>query len=186
MAGAFVLFAVLLAYHWQALRADGRLSTRLLAAQHAEFSVVIFEPAQGGFAEKIAEVLGVETPDIPVAVHPVGETLDQSLAGAGAVILPASLAANPPEAIRIWLQEFGGTRIVVPAPAENWVWIGVEDEKLDALGKQAAKAVEQLAEGQQEVKARSRSPWTIMGYIFAVAAVLSGLCLLGVILQEAF
>jgi hypothetical protein len=186
MAGAMVLFGVLLAYHWQALRADGRLSTRLLAAQHAEFSVVIFEPAEGDFAEMIAEVLRAETPDIPVAVHAVGENLDDSLAGAGAVILPASLAANPPEAIRIWLQEFGGSRLVVPAPAENWVWIGVEDEKLEAFGKQAAKAVEQLAEGQQEVKARNRSPWTIMGYIFAVAAVLGALCMLAVILGEAF
>jgi hypothetical protein len=74
----------------------------------------------------------------------------------------------------------------VPAPAENWVWIGVEDEKLEAFGKQAAKAVEQLAEGQQEVKARNRSPWTIMGYIFAVAAVLGALCMLAVILGEAF
>jgi hypothetical protein len=186
MVGALILFAILLAYHWQALRADGRLSTRLLAAQHAEFSVVIFEPAVGGFAEVIAEVLRQETPDVPVAVHPVGENLDDSLAGAGAVILPASLAANPPEAIRIWLQEFGGTRLVVPAPAENWVWIGVEDEKLEAFGKQTAKAVEQLAEGQQEVRVRSRSAWTIMGYIFAVAAVLGALCLLTAIVQEAF
>ncbi|MFC1936279.1 DUF5671 domain-containing protein [Chloroflexota bacterium] len=180
-----VLFAVLTLYHWRALRGDGQRATRLLAELHAAFSVAIFETHEGDFTSSVLAALKSEAPEIPVAIQTVGEPLDESLAGAGAVILPAELAANPPEAIRIWLDEFGGVRLVVTLEAPGWVWVGAGETRPEALARQAAKAAGQLAEGQSG-RAASRSIWVTLGYIFTALAVLAALCVLTSLLGEIF
>jgi hypothetical protein len=181
-----VLFVVLLVYHWRALRADGRLATKEMEAQHAAFSVVVFEAEEGEFAEEITTALRAEAPEMPVAVHLLGEPFDETLQTAGAAILPATLAANPPEAMRIWLDEFGGTRVVVPDQQPDWVWIGLAESSMGGLSKQAAKVVGRLAEGEVISGLRYRSVWTILGYVFVFFAAVSVLCLAGQIIVEGF
>lgn len=175
--GVFVLLGV---YHLGQLRSDNLLASASLSAQHADFTVVVLESGEGEFSQEITAAIQAQIKDIQVAVHPIGEPFDDSLINASVVVLSSSLAANPPEAVRLWLDEFGGMRVVVPVASENWVWVGIESDNLTSLAKSAAKTVSLLAEGQ-DVIARSRSVWV---YVLAGLFGLPFLCILFSLLAE--
>ena len=181
-----LLFAILLLYHWRALRADGARATTMLSKQHAKYSVVVFDHGEGDFAPYIVTAINADMPQMPVAVHPLTEPLHESLVSANAAILPASLAANPPEALHIWLREYSGERLVVPDDQPGWVWVGLAEAGRETLAKHAAKLVGQLAEGRDVTTLRVRSPWAVLGYIFIGLIAISMLCTLVQAIAEAF
>jgi hypothetical protein len=173
-----LLFIVLLAYHWGVLRADNRRAERTLAEKHSLFPVLVLDPGDEAFANPIVAAIRDEAEEIPVAIHFAGAGAPgEDLTRAGAVVLPAAMAANPPEALRIWLREFPGTRIVVPTRAPGWVWIDADPRSLPKLGKQVAEAVRKLAEGDAPEGEGRTSPWLI------VAAVIGGLMGLSILLN---
>jgi hypothetical protein len=186
LSSLLVLFIVLAAYHWRSLRRDNQLAAEALSALHAEFSVCVFDHGEGAFAERVVAALDAECPDMPVAVHPVGETFDETLQSAGAVILPASLAIDPPEAVRLWLDEFSGVRLFVPTQAERWNWVGFSGASLEDLAREVAKTACRLAEGQGVPRSRSFSGWTVFGYVIGVLAGISALCILASALMSGF
>jgi hypothetical protein len=171
-----ILFIILTYYHWQSLRKDNQLAAEALSALHAKFSVCVFDHGEGEFAESVVAALAVECPDLPVAVHPVGEIFDETLKSAGAAILPGNLAIDPPEAVRLWLDEFSGIRLFVPTEADRWNWVGFSGDSLEDLAREVAKMVCRLAEGQGITRPRSVSGWTIVGYIFGFFFGISILC----------
>jgi preprotein translocase subunit YajC len=171
-----ILFIVLAYYHWRSLSKDNQLAAESLSALHAGFSVCVFDHGEGEFAERVLSALKVVCPDVPVAIHPVGESFDETLQNAGAAVLPASLATDPPEAVRLWLNEFSGIRLFVPTEAERWRWVGFTGDSLDDLSKEVAKTVCWLAEGQEIARSRSLSGWTVLGYVFSVLVGISILC----------
>jgi hypothetical protein len=176
-----ILFVLVLAYHWQALRTDARLAARSLARRHALFPVLVLTPENGDFATSMAEALQRESSALPVALHPYAQGApDETLSAARAVILPAELAVKPPEAIRLWLQNFSGTRLVVPTPSPGWHWLFGSGRTLRSLARQAAQTARRLAEGQEPPLPRDASPWMIVIYIFAG---LAGLQLIMLILS---
>lgn len=163
-----LLFALLLGYHWLALRSDQRLAQRSLAKRYAQFPVLILAPADETFATLIVQALEREAAEMPVAVHPYAlGAPDETLSTARAVILPADLLIRPPEAVRLWLQNFAGVRLVVPTPQSGWHWLALDGEDLPALARQAARAARRLAEGE-EPTLRPTSPWLILIIIIAV------------------
>jgi hypothetical protein len=175
-----ILFALVIWYHGWVLRSDGRLSAKAQADKHAEFPVLILVSELGGFSEMMVESFSKNMPTMPVVVHVVEQGVpDETLSDAQAVILPASLAANPGEAIRIWLQEFQGTRFVVPTPVKGWVWISGNGSLLQSLVRGTVEMVRKLAEGEDIYNAQSTSPWVTVGYI---AGGLLGLLLLFILL----
>ena len=89
-----------------------------------------------------------------------------------AVILPSDLAFDPPEALRKWLDKFGGNRIAVPRPAGDWIVASATPQN---AANQAAQLVRQLAEGQE---VRQKGPSTGWMVVIYVAASLFGLILL--------
>ncbi len=104
---------------------------------------------------------------MPVAVQVVEQGApDETLSDAKVVILPASIATSPGEAIRLWLQNFSGTRFVVPIPNSGWVWVSGNGRQLQSVVHQTAEMVRMLAEGEDISKVRATSPWMIFGYIF--------------------
>jgi hypothetical protein len=166
MLKVLVLFALLLAYHGQVLRQDRRLSVRSLARRHAQFPVLVLAPEEGDFAAQVVAALEREAKAMPVAVHTY--TLgapDESLSAARAVILPAELAARPSEALRLWLQGYDGTRLVVPTPAPGWHWVFGSARPLPSLAKQTARMVRHLAEGDPLTAPRETTAWTVVLYI---------------------
>jgi hypothetical protein len=162
------------------------MAVKSLTALHAEFSVCVFDSGEGKFAEQILTALEDLCPDIPVAVQSVGEKIDDSLKDAGVVILPSNLATNLPRAVRLWVEEFSGVRLVVPTPVEGWVWVGIGGDSPEDFAKEAAEIVCRLAEGQDISSQRSKSPWTVLGYVFGILVGISFLCMLISLVVEMF
>ncbi|HUF39048.1 MAG TPA: DUF5671 domain-containing protein [Anaerolineales bacterium] len=157
-----VLFGLLLVYHWGVLRADGRQSAQALAEKHSLFPVLVLDPGNEAFTGPVVAAIREEAEEIPVAVHFAGGGIPGAdLTSAGAVVLPAAMAANPPEALRIWLKEFPGTRIVVPMRSPGWVWVDTDPSSLPKLAKQVAETVRKLAEGEAPEGEARLSPWVI-------------------------
>ncbi len=163
-----LLFGLLLGYHWLALRSDQRLAQRSLARRYAQFPLLILAPPDEGFAAYILQALEREAREMPVAVHPYAlGAPDETLSSAKAVILPAELLIRPPEAVRLWLQNFTGMRLVVPTPQGGWHWLGSGAQSPPELARWAARAARQLAEGEEISAPRQTSPWLIVLYILA-------------------
>lgn len=167
-AKTMLLFALLLAYHWQALRVDNLLAEHSLVKLHAQFPVLILAPEHAEFGDLLVEALEREVVGIPVAVHAFSlGAPDATLSAAKAVILPAELLSRPPEAISLWLQNFPGTRIVVPSPAQSWHWVFGSERPLAQLVRQTARIVRHLSEAEDVPQPRESSPWFIVLYIMA-------------------
>jgi hypothetical protein len=166
-----LLFALLLAYHWMALRGDPLRAERSLKRRHALFPVLVLAPDEGDFADQVVAALGREAAEMPVAVHPyqLGAP-DETLSAARAVILPAGLAARPSEAVRVWLQGYEGTRLVVPTPADGWLWVFGSGRPMASLARQAARMARHLAEGEALPSPRDASPW--LGVVYVLAGLL--------------
>ncbi len=176
-AGYDLLFGLLLAYHLRLLRLDNRRAAQFLAEKQSLFPVLVFDPGDEVFSEAIMAAIREEAPEIPVAVHfPSAGAPSEQLGDAGAVVMPAAVAANPPEALRIWLRGYQGSRLVVPVTSEGWIWVDTTGKPLNRLARQVAGAVRELAEGGDPSPGGGVSPWVI------AAAVFGGLVALGILI----
>lgn len=163
-----LLFALLLAYHWQALQGDNKKAARSLARRHAQFPVLVLAPDEGEFAERMLAAIQREAGALPVAAHPYSQGApDESLSAAKAVVMPAELLARPSEAMRIWLQGYSGARLVVPTPAPDWHWVYGSGRSLASLARQTARAARELAEGDEVPPPPDTSPWATVVYVMA-------------------
>ena len=165
---SLLIVVVWLLYHLAAIRRDARFAQRALSDRHASYPVLIFDNEAGTFADVLAPILQRQMPRLPVAIHHLGAApLVDDFSAARLVVLPLDLATRPPEALRLWLQDFSGKRILVPVPEDNWVWLGTPARNLRELAQVTAQAVRQVAEGQPVKPPVPNSPWVIAGYILA-------------------
>ncbi len=160
-------------YHYLVLRNDNLLAEQALAKRHAQFSVLVLTPQDGAFGGSIAAALEREAPDLPVAVHSIGEGApDEAFSAARAVVVPAEVAAKPSEALRLWLQGYDGARLVVPTPVTGWLWVSGSGRSLSSLARQTARLVRCLAEGEEPPPARDIPAWlvvlAVLGALFAL------------------
>jgi hypothetical protein len=146
------LFGILLLYHLNVLRRDGASTADVLADRQGAYSLLVVDSGEG-FVDSVRAALARLGSRVQVTVtHP-----DRMPSGDfHALLLNGSVAMDPPG----WIRAFPGSRIVVQNDAGNIVWTD------DVM--QAARSVQQLAEGQPIQRQRGgRSFWTIVGYIFA-------------------
>jgi hypothetical protein len=161
-----VLFSILLVYHLLTLRVDFRAAARSLAERHAAYPVLVLVSQIGDFSNEMTRMLKREIPALPVAVTTMENGVpDETLSEAKAVIMPGEVAANPTEAIRLWLQSFNGVRVVVPTQSEGWLWTFGSGRSLPKLSDQTAKIIRHLAEGEEIPEIREASPWLVILYI---------------------
>jgi hypothetical protein len=171
-----VLFVVVLLYHLAALRRDGASRAEAPALSLEQYPVLVIDPGHGDFAEKARLALNKQSARLLVAVMAASGHVPED-AEYQAVILPASVALNPPDGLKGWLHGFTGRRIIIPDEAEGAL--------LAADARQASLMARQLADGQ-EVRALARggsSAWMIVIYIFAAlfaAQLLAGLLVIGI------
>ncbi|MFH1909079.1 MAG: DUF5671 domain-containing protein [Chloroflexota bacterium] len=159
-----VLFALMGGYHGYSLRRDGRMAAHALSARHALFHTLIFDSGDGTFAQTVLTAIQKQTPRLPAAAQSISQPIaEEALATVKAVILPADLALDPPEALRLWLRDFNGSRLIVPRAAHGWVWVGGAPADVN----QAALALRQLAEGQEVRQRPPASGWMVAVYIIA-------------------
>jgi hypothetical protein len=169
-----VLFAIVLLYHMSALRRDTAAKSEAPAPGIGQYGVLVIDPGEGDFAEKARLALGKQSARILVATMAASGQVEGDSAYQ-AVILPASVAFNPPESLRPWLEGFRGKKIIVPDEVEGSLLAG------DA--GQAAVLARRLANGQEAVSSTGASPrgWMIAVYVFAALFALQLLFLLGML-----
>ena len=161
------LCAVWLWYHLTILRQDGRQAQAALASRHAAFPVLVFQTDDSAYFSELRTELQSAAPGMPVTFHRMGEGLPAPQGEPPqAVVLPASLAANPGKELADWLGSYRGNRLVAPLPGERWVWLGSPIRPENALARDTALAVRQLAEGEPVRAAPPNNPWVIAGYVF--------------------
>jgi len=162
-----ILFAGLLFYHWRVMQADNRRKASSLAEKQGLFPALVLDAGDEAFSNAIMAAIREEAPEVPVAVHfPSGGAPGEDLLEAGAVVMPSTIASNPPESLRIWLNAFKGSKVIVPVSQNSWYWVDTSGKPLNKLAKQAAEVVRDLAEGG-DVRTGSRiSPWIIVAAIF--------------------
>ena len=174
---SIALLAVWLAYHLVILRADGRLALRALAERQSAFPVLVLQSGDDPFYAALAEALQRQAAGLPVSFHIIASSIPLPAPGAArALVLPAALALDPPAELRAWLAETTGRRVLVPLPAEGWVWAGQPPRSARELARDTALQLRQLAEGQSPRPGATANPWVITGYVLgAVFALLIGL-----------
>lgn len=160
------LFAILLAYHLNAMRRDNARAERTLEERQRAFPVTVINPEKGAFVRVMTAAMARHAPEVPVTVKSVEEGVEGE--EPRAIILPAALALDPPEALRKWLKEFSGEKIVVGGAGSTWVMSGLDPE-------QAARSARQAAEGEEIRLARPSAAWEV---IKTIAVVLLGIQLL--------
>jgi hypothetical protein len=161
-----ILVFVWLSYHLTTLRHDGQHAQQALSERHASFPALVIQTGEGTFAQEVAQALERLAPRLPVAIHQLDSTpLDDSLLAAKVVILPAELAVHPPEALRLWLNDYKGSRILVPMPSREWVWLDVMGRSGRDLVQDTAQAVRLLAEDQPIHPPTPTNAWMIAGYV---------------------
>ena len=149
--------------HLRLLRSDQLMSNRVLTRRQAQFPVLVLASESVGeasantpvddFAVQMVHALQQQAPAVPVAIHPYSlGAPDDNLSLARAVILPAGLLVKSSEAMRLWLQTFPGTRLVIgdfnsgAVPSPDWRWITGRAFSVSELARQAAIAIRRLAE----------------------------------------
>jgi hypothetical protein len=159
-----LIFSGLLVYHIVVMRQDGRSAADSLPARYRDFAVLAFEHAESGFGKRLSEAVARQAADLPVAVQAVEQPIAEGAEAAQVVALPADLALNPPEALRLWLNAYQGQRVVVPSPAPGWWWAGGASNRPE---NQAAQIIRQLADGETPRQGAGLSAWVIVAYVFA-------------------
>jgi hypothetical protein len=130
----------------------------MLESRQRDFSVVLFDPGDDEpFVESMKKALAKNAPEVPVGMQSAEERVDGDVQ---AVLLPASLAVNPPDKLRRWLKKFSGAKVVVTGAVPGWVLTSLSPE-------QAAVSVRQLAEGEQ-IQVKKTSPAWEVAKIVAV------------------
>jgi len=149
-------------YHGLTLGKDGKTAGHALTEKHAAFPTLIFDVENGTFGPAMLAAVQKQTPRLPAALQLVSQPVAKETTPK-AVILPLTLALDPPESLRMWLVKFNGSRLVVPRPVPGWVWVGSAQADLN----QAALALRQLAEGQEVRQKASVSGGMIFLYVIA-------------------
>jgi hypothetical protein len=181
-----VLFSGLLLYHMSALRRDNARSADSLTARHADFRVMMFDPGDPAFVAAVTTAIQKQAPGMPVVVQPIGQPVPVEARRVQAFVLPAALALDPPEALRLILESFDGAKVVVAGDTPGWVWSGQPKRGLNVSAQQAALALRQLAEGQEVRPSAATSTAMIVLYVIAVLFGIQVLFLLFALLMSAF
>ncbi len=163
-----LLIATWLIYHLLVLQRDGRQLHKELEERHAGFPVLAMLPQQDSYAQALRESFQRHLPNLPVTFHFLADgALPEDSHEAKAVILPAGLASQPSEALRVWLEAFEGRRIIVPLSQTDWIWLGTASKPARQLAKETVLTIRQLAEDETFQPNVQTNPWIIAGYILA-------------------
>jgi hypothetical protein len=116
----------------------------------------------------------------------VGDPFDESIDSAAVAVIPSNLLTHPPEAVRVWLKQFTGFRLVIPIDEKDWIWAGLTDLSSQELARQAAKMITQFAEVRDTRQRRMHSPLTIIGYVLGALVGAALLCIASTVILEMF
>lgn len=154
-----VLFAILLVYHLNCMRRDGDKAGQTLEERQRGFPVLVIDPGDEAFIKHIGAAMAKHAEDVPVVIKSVSESTETE--DIKAVILPVSLALDPPDTLRKWLKDFSGEKIVVGEAGSGWVLSALTPE-------QAARSARQVAEGEEVRLAHLSAAWSVVQIVAVV------------------
>lgn len=168
-AGFCLMVAILwLVYYLRVMARDNRMAQRALEEKQSAFPTLLILDDDPLLETEMLAALHRFAPRLPVAVHHAASGApDDIYSNARAVVLTAPLALQPPESLRLWLQQFEGEWVVLPLPKENRVWLGAVPRSLREMARDAARAIAQLAEGQPVRAPSGSNPLAVVAYICA-------------------
>ena len=171
---SLLVTGTLLVYHFRSLRQDNRIAQKALGNLHAAYPTLILvedgdtpqAAVERAFADNLVQELGRIAPRLPIAVHSMDRGApDESMLEAKAILLPGALVLEPPEPLRLWLNEFHGLRVLIPFDREDWLWLGQSRKRPEEMAHEAADALRQMAEGVAVRPGLPNNPWIVAGYI---------------------
>ena len=127
--------------------------------------MLVFESHGTGFAAGLVDAIKKASSSIPVAVQPIEQGVPDGTNVIQAVILPSSLAIDPPEALRVWLKNFTGFKLVIPINQKGWYWVSADSRYNPSA---AAQIIRQLSEGQEVRATKGNSALQTTAFVFAI------------------
>jgi hypothetical protein len=151
-----------------ALRKDNAHAADSLTSRYAGFGVMVFDPGDPDFVSAMTTAIQKQAPNMPIVVQPIGQPIPDDARRVQAMLLPAALAFDSPEALRVILEDFKGAKVVVPGETPGWILSGLPKRGLNVTAQQAAVTLRQLAEGQEVRPSAATSAGMIVLYVIAV------------------
>jgi hypothetical protein len=170
------VLAVWLVYHLRVLRADGVHAPKVAAAGFVPESarVLILAPEGMSLPAAVLAALQRQSPHLAVSLRdPLAELPAEPPT---VLVLPGGLALNPPPPIAAWLAAYTGPRVLLPDSSA--VWAGLIARPEADTAREAARAVQQLIDGQPVRAAPPLNGWVLAGYVLAALFGLQMLILL--------
>ncbi len=96
-----------------ALRKDNAHAADSIRAKYTSFGVMVFDPGDPDLVSALTDAIQKQAPGMPVVVQPIGQPIPDDARRVQAMVLPAALALDPPEALRVILEDFKGAKVVV-------------------------------------------------------------------------
>jgi hypothetical protein len=141
------------------MRQDIARTGQTLDERQRGFPVLLVDSGDEVFIKSIKAAMLSHAPNVPLIIKPLSESMDTP--DAKAIILPASLALNPPEGLEKWLKDFSGEKIVVAEAVPGWILIALTPE-------QTAQSARQAAEGEVVRLARPSAVWSVVQIIAVI------------------
>ncbi len=161
------VIVIWLAYHFLALRGDGKAAQAALADQHASFPVGVIGSPNLVDVKTIRDNLQRTAPNIPLEEIVIENASKETLARYNVLVFSSGLIHTNPEIFRMVQNDFTGQRLVISEPAEGWTWLGlIRRSRLDTA-KETARLIRMMAENQQIHPSGSTGGLTVAAYILA-------------------
>jgi hypothetical protein len=170
-------------YHGFILRSDRRLSKQEQARQLKDLRVIVVNVGQGRFGRDVFQALRREMPGLQPGVLTLSAAADpekvaSQLAQASLIVAPWTITmpgeARSPQVFQA-MTDSPARKLLVPTRPQGWEWAGVERWDAQALVQQTARAVRQMAMGEQVRPVRSLSVGAVIGIVIGLPALLLSL-----------
>ncbi|MCL4487052.1 MAG: DUF5671 domain-containing protein [Chloroflexi bacterium] len=168
--------------HGLALRDDGRLAKRDQAERVSSTTVAVVDDGEGRWGSAVLDALRREWPDLqlrPIGLTPAAaaamhapaeqELNAAALSSAGIIVGPWSITAAAPRLAQA-LNCSKARKLLVPASAEGWEWVGVEPMNEGELVQQSVQAVRRALGGGGPEFSRSAAAAVVVLVAVACAA----------------
>lgn len=185
--GLAVAFTLLAAgtwvYHALALREDTRLTKQDVMARRARVRIAVLDGGDGRLGRLLLDRLAHDLPGLALA--PVGLTPVAAAAmGVGEEADPACAVRDATVIVGPWTMAIPGTplasevaaapgrKFLLPEPAPGWEWVGSEAWDTEAISREVARVVGQLADGEAVAPRRPLGAGAIVAIVLAVLILL--------------
>ena len=175
---AYSLMAVgIWLYHGAILRADGRRARAVQAERLASLRVAVLDAGDEFLGRVLLDELRRELRGFDIQALDASATdAPAALTQADLIVGPWSVAVTGDEVARV-LAASPAPKLLLPAPAEGWHWIGMSESRIQDTLRHTVRAVKQFATGDEIKVKRGLSAGAITAIAVGSLLLLIGLAI---------